>query len=61
MPLITKILKPEEFNSTIMAHWLMIALANIAAQEYGEMPTLQELVDAQQYVLDRLKLEGVIG
>jgi hypothetical protein len=51
--LITKILKPEKFNSTTMG-----ALWFEAKRAFGLDAST---IDCMQYVLDRLKADGVIS
>jgi hypothetical protein len=60
MPLLTKILKPEEFTAeTIARHFWLCQ----TGQQFGDAPeqSRQITIDGVQFALDQMRAQGIIG
>lgn len=70
MPLITKVMKPKEFNAQTVANLQFLffrarrlSKGGPAGPEFSEFSqeSQQEAIDQAQFLLDGLKARGIIG
>lgn len=66
MPLMTRILKPEKFNSTELGKLIAKRTAPLPWTSEGPSGALEEVerqyyVDLAQQILDEMREEGIIG
>jgi hypothetical protein len=59
--IITKILKPEKFNSTVFARIMFERISRVASFDVLNDEQKQGQIDVAQDILDDLRDKGIIG